>query len=174
MKNGFSAKRIALDAILTALALIIFIVELQIPEIVPIPGVKLGLANVITLIAVFELGHADALMILLLRIGMGSMFSGRISAMLYSLAGGLLCYAVTLLLKKIVSDKQIWVCGVIGAMCHNIGQILVAVLITQTPALFAYFPVLMVSAVLTGAFTGGIATYTARRLHAFFLEFRRS
>ncbi len=174
MKKSFSAKRITLDAILTALALIIFIVELQIPEIVPIPGVKLGLANVITLIAVFELGPADAIVILLLRIGMGSMFSGRISAMLYSLAGGLLCYAVTLLLKKIVSEKQIWVCGVIGAACHNIGQILTAVLITGTPALFAYFPILMVSGIVTGSFTGGIATYTAQRLHGLFAGFKRS
>ncbi|MBQ7637154.1 MAG: Gx transporter family protein [Lachnospiraceae bacterium] len=153
-----STKRITLDAVLTALALIIFIIELQFPEIVPIPGVKLGLANVITLIAIFKLGPVDGLIILILRIVMGSIFSGRIIAMLYSLAGGLLCFLVTVFLKKIVSKSQIWVCGVLGAIAHNLGQILVAILITQTPALLSYLPILIVSAVITGAFTGGIAT----------------
>ncbi len=172
MKKGIAVKRITLNAVLTAFALIIFIIELQFPEIVPIPGIKPGLANVITLIALFELGPADALVILLLRIGMGSMFSGRIMAMVYSLAGGLLCYLVTLFLKKIVSRSQIWVCGVIGAIFHNVGQIAVAILITQTPALLSYLPILTVSAIITGAFTGGIATFTSKRMHGFFTEYK--
>ncbi len=165
MNKKISVKRITLNAVLTAIALIIFIVELQLPEIVPIPGVKLGLSNVITLFAMFQLGPVDTLIILLLRIVMGSMFSGRIMAMLYSLAGGLLCYLVTLLMRKFVSRSQIWVCGILGAISHNLGQILVAILITQTPALIAYLPVLIASGILTGAFTGGIATFSYRRLH---------
>ncbi len=164
MKNGLNAKRITLDGILTALALIIFIVELQIPEIVPIPGVKLGLANVITLIVIFEIGPIDGLIVLILRIIMGSMFSGRIMAMIYSMAGGLLCYVVTLLLKRIVTKSQIWVCGVLGAISHNLGQIMVAVLITQTPELFSYLPVLVVSGMITGAFTGWLATFTVKKM----------
>ncbi len=164
MKRKISTKRITLDAVLTALALIIFIIELQFPEIVPIPGVKLGLANVITLIAIFKLGPVDGLIILILRIVMGSIFSGRIMAMLYSLAGGLLCFLVTVFLKKIVSKSQIWVCGVLGAIAHNLGQVLVAILITQTPALLSYLPILIVSAVITGAFTGGIATATLKHI----------
>ncbi len=164
MNKKISIKRITLNAVLTAIALIIFIVELQFPEIVPIPGVKLGLSNVITLFAMFQLGPVDALIILLLRIVMGSMFSGRIMAMLYSLAGGLLCYLVTLLMRKFVSRSQIWVCGILGAISHNLGQILVAILITSTPALISYLPILMISAILTGAFTGGIATITCKRL----------
>ncbi len=170
-KHKISTKRITLDAILTAFALIIFVVELQLPEIVPIPGVKLGLANAITLVAVFELGPIDALLILLLRIGMGSMFTGRVMALMYSLAGGLLCYLVTLAMKRIVTKSQIWVCGVIGAIAHNIGQIFVAILITQTPELVSYLPVLIVSAVITGAFTGGIATYISKRMHGFFVKY---
>jgi heptaprenyl diphosphate synthase len=170
-KHKISTKRITLDAILIALALIIFVVELQLPEIVPIPGVKLGLANVITLVAVFELGPVDALIILLLRTGMGSMFTGRVMALLYSLAGGMLCFFVTFLVKRIVTKSQIWVCGVIGAIAHNIGQILVAILITQTPALVGYLPLLTVSAIITGAFTGGIATYISKRMHGFFARY---
>ncbi|MCR5584075.1 MAG: Gx transporter family protein [Lachnospiraceae bacterium] len=163
MKKRPDTKRITMDAVLTAIALVIFIVELQFPEILPVPGVKLGLANVITLIAMFQLGPVDALAILLGRILLGGMFSGRIISILYSLAGGLLCYAVTLVLRKAVSKSQIWVCGVLGAIAHNAGQILTAVAITQTPELFGYFPILMVSGLLTGAFTGGIATFTVKK-----------
>ena len=107
MKKRPDTKRITLDAVLTATALVMFIVELQFPEIVPVPGVKPGLANIITLIAMFRLGPADAFAILIARILLGSMFSGRIISVIYSLAGGLLCFLVTLLLKKIVSEKQI-------------------------------------------------------------------
>ena len=163
MKKRPDTKRITLDAVLTATALVIFIVELQFPEIVPVPGVKPGLANIITLIAMFRLGPADAFAILIARILLGSMFSGRIISVIYSLAGGLLCFLVTLLLKKIVSEKQIWVCGILGAVSHNIGQILTAVLITRTPELFGYFPILMVSGILTGALTGGVATFVFKK-----------
>ena len=161
MTGKMTTKRIALDAVLTAIALIIFIVELQFPDISPIPGIKLGLANVISLIAIFEIRPADAFIVLLLRIVMGSIFSGRIMAMMYSLVGGLLCFAVTLLLKRFVSESRLWVCGVIGAICHNLGQILVAMAITRTPELLSYLPILVASGIITGAFTGGIATFAA-------------
>jgi heptaprenyl diphosphate synthase len=163
MRKKIETKRITMDAVLTATALVIFIIELQFPEIIPIPGIKLGLANVITLVAMFRLGPADTLAILLGRILLGGMFSGRIISVLYSLAGGLLCYGVTLLLRKTVSESQIWVCGVLGAIAHNVGQILTAVALTRTPELFGYFPILVVSGILTGAFTGGIAAFTVKK-----------
>ena len=95
-------KRIALDALLTAIALIIFVVELLVPIPFPVPGVKLGLSNVVTLFALFACGPVDALIILLLRIGLGTIFGGNLSAILYSLAGGLLCYLVILLMRRAV------------------------------------------------------------------------
>ena len=151
-------------AVLTSVALTIFIVELQIPVLVPIPGVKLGLANIITLYAVFVLGPADAACILVVRILLGSMFSGQMISLLYSLAGGLLCYLVMLLLHRFCSLKQIWVCSVFGAVAHNIGQITIAILLTGTPALICYLPVLMVSGIIAGIFTGFCAQFVVNRL----------
>ncbi len=157
-------KKVTTMALLTAIALIIFIVEAQIPALVPIPGVKLGLANIITVYSMFVLGPAPTLMILVARVLLGSLFSGQVMALFYSMAGGLLCYASMLVMRKLVRPKQIWVCSVVGAIFHNIGQILVAVLITRTPGLLIYFPVLLVSGILAGLFTGLCAQFIVERL----------
>ncbi|WP_313530555.1 Gx transporter family protein [Anaerotignum sp.] len=148
------AKQITSIAILTTIALIIFMVEVQIPVLLPIPGVKLGLANIVTIYAMFMLTPKDTFYILILRVFLGSVFSGRIMTFLYSLTGGLLCYGMLLIMRKFVSDKYIWVCGVFGGVVHNLGQILVAIIILQTPMLFYYFPILMVTGIITGIFTG--------------------
>jgi uncharacterized membrane protein len=73
---------------------------------------------------------------------------------MYSLAGGTLCYVAMIFMKKIVNEKQIWICSLIGALAHNIGQILMAILVTATPSLITYLPVLMISGIATGTFTG--------------------
>ena len=157
--NVMTAKRLTRDALLTALALIIFLVEAQIPAPVPIPGVKLGLANIVTLWALFLSGPADALLILLCRVLLGSFFAGQLVSLFYSLTGGLLCFLLTLLLRRFVTKSQIWVCGVFGAIAHNAGQIGTAILLTGTPSLLIYFPVLVVSGVITGLFTGLCAQF---------------
>lgn len=158
------AKRLTRMAMLTAIALTIFIVELQIPPLVPIPGVKLGLANIVTVYSMFVLGPADTACILFARILLGSFFSGRITALLYSLSGGVLCYLAMLLLHRLLTLRQIWVCSVIGAVFHNIGQITAAILLTGTPQLIAYLPVLMISGILAGLFTGLCAQFAVNRL----------
>lgn len=104
------AQRLTRLALLTALALIIFIVEAQIPPLTAIPGVKLGLANIITLMTLYEFGPKDALMVLLVRIFLGSVFSGQMLMLLFSLAGGLLCYAVCALLYRHVPLKRLGCC----------------------------------------------------------------
>lgn len=159
--------RIARDAVLTAVALAVFLIEMQIPALVPIPGVKLGLSNVVTLFAMFAIGPVDALLILLVRILLGGIFSGQAISLLYSLAGGILCYSVTLLMRRVVTQRQIWVCGVLGAVAHNVGQLAVAVAVTRTAALIYYLPVLTVSALLTGLFTGLLAQFLNARLGHF-------
>lgn len=163
-KNGMTTKKLTQMALLTAVALIIFMVEAQIPSPVPIPGVKLGLANIITVYAMFLLGPAETLMILVCRIFLGSVFSGQMMTFFYSLGGGLLCWLAMVLMRRIVTRKQIWVCSVIGAICHNVGQIAVAIFISRTPSLIVYLPVLMVSGVLTGLFTGVAAQFLIARL----------
>ena len=178
-----NTKKLTLMAILTAIALIIFIIEAQIPLPIPIPGVKLGLANAVTLFALFfgekgkknttepssytiiKLTTANALTILLCRIILGAVFTGRPIAFVYSIAGGLLGFAAQVIMKRFVSNKQIWVCGAMGAVFHNIGQITAAVIITGTPAIAAYLPILIIAGVFTGVLTGLIAQFTLARLN---------
>lgn len=159
----WTTKQLSLMALLTAVALAIHVVEAQIPAPVPIPGVKLGLANIITVYAVFMLGPGPALMILVARILLGSLFSGVMS-LFYSLAGGLLCFAVMLLMRCVLSKKQIWIASIVGAVFHNIGQILVAIVVTGTPAIVSYLPVLLLSGIVAGLFTGLAAQYLIHRL----------
>ncbi len=159
-----TVKRLTTCALLTAVALTIFIVELQIPTLAPIPGVKLGLANIVTVYAMFAVGAGDTAAILLSRIVLGSLFSGNMMTILYSLTGGVFCYVVMLLMRRIVTERQIWVCSVMGAIAHNMGQICAAMLVTGTPQLIAYLPVLMISGVLAGLLTGIAAQLLVNKL----------
>ena len=143
-------------ALLTAAALIIFVVEQQIPNPVPIPGVKLGLANIITVYAVYHYKPHEVLALLLVRIFLGSMFGGTFlgAAMIFSLSGGLLCLGGMLLLKKVLDEKHIWLGSIFGAILHNTGQTAAAVFVMQTTAVIAYFPFLVFTGCIAGAFTG--------------------
>ena len=102
-------KRLAVLAMFTAIALTIFVAEAQIPPVVPIPGVKLGLANIVTLIAMALLGRRQAGEILLVRIVLGSVFTGGVSAMLFSIAGGVLAYLVMCLTIRRLPERLLWV-----------------------------------------------------------------
>ena len=133
-------------------------IEAQIPAPIPIPGIKLGLANIITVFAIFAYTPKDALLILSVRVFMG------ISTLLYSAAGGLMCFMVMLLVRKILTDKQLWVASVIGAVFHNIGQITVAIVVTGTPGIIVYLPILMVSGIAAGLFTGLCTQFLYQKL----------
>ena len=156
-------RKLTAMALLTAIALTIFVVEAQIPALVPIPGIKLGLSNIITVFAVFAFGSWEAALILAVRIFLGAVFAGNFSTILYSAAGGALAILATILLKRLLSMKQLWVAGCIGAIAHSIGQMAVAVLITQTPGLFIYLPVMIVCSIITGTFTGLCAQFLVNR-----------
>ena len=159
-----SVKRLTRLSLLTALALILFTVEMQLPSLAPIPGVKLGLANIVTVYAMFALGPADTLAVLLARIVLGAVFSGQPSSVLYSLAGGILCYLTMLPCRRLLSLRQLWLCSVIGAIFHNIGQLGMAILITRTPALVGYLPILLLIGIPAGVFTGLCAQLIVNRL----------
>lgn len=160
----WTTKQLTTMALLTAIALAIHVAEAQIPPLIAIPGVKLGLANIITVYAAFSIGGGAAAMILIARILLGSMFGGGVMSLMYSLAGGVLCLLITLVLRKILTVKQIWVAGVMGAVAHNIGQILVAVVVTGTPSIVSYLPILLISGVITGTFTGFAAQAVVNRM----------
>ena len=147
-------RKITLMALLTAIALTIFMIEAQIPPLVPIPGIKLGLANIVTVFAVFALGSKEAAMILFVRIFLGAIFAGNFSTILYSGAGGLLAILVTIGLRRILTVKQLWVAGALGAIAHSVGQMAMAVAVTATPGLLAYLPMMIICSIITGIFTG--------------------
>ena len=162
-----SVKRLVRLAMLTAVALIIFIVELQIPNPFPIPGIKLGLANIITVYAVYHYRAAEVAMIVGVRILLGSVFSGNFMALLYSACGSFLCLLGMLLLKKVISERYVWLASIFGALLHNTGQMAAALLVTQTPSLLMYYPFLVVSGCLAGLFTGLCAWLLIPRLKRF-------
>lgn len=149
-----SSKRLALCAVLAAVALTIFVAESQIPPVVPMPGVKLGLANIVTLVAMVLLGRRDALAVLAVRLILGTAFTGGFSAFMFSAVGGLFAYIVMAALVGVFPEKMLWVVSVLAALAHNAGQILVAVFVTGTPGIAVYILILAASGVVTGAFTG--------------------
>lgn len=150
-------KRLTALAMLTALSLVIFIIEAQLPPPAPIPGIKLGLANAVTLLTMKWYGRRGALAVLLLRIVIGAIFTGNMTSLIYSLSGGLLCFAVTAAVISRFDGKRLWAVSVLGAVAHNIGQIAAAIVMTSVPQVAAYLPVLIISGIITGAFTGVIA-----------------
>ncbi len=158
------ARRIAELGVLTAAALIIFIIESWIPYPFPIPGIKLGLANIITVYAVYRYKAYEVAAILFVRIALGSVFSGNLTAVIYSLSGGALCLLGMLLLKKVIDESRLWLASVFGAVLHNTGQIIAAVVMLQTPAILAYYPFLIVSGCLSGAFTRLCARIVVKRI----------
>lgn len=151
-------------ALLTAIALTIFLVEAQLPALAPIPGMKLGLANIVTVYAMWALGPGDTLIILLCRVFLGSVFSGQMMTLIYSLSGGLLCYLSMLALRPVLGPRSLWLSSVVGAMCHNIGQLAAAMAVMKTAVVWAYLPALLASGVVTGAFTGLAAQAALHRL----------
>jgi heptaprenyl diphosphate synthase len=156
-------KKLTLMGVLTAIALTIFMIEAQIPALVPIPGIKLGLANIVTVFAVFALGPKEAASILFARIFLGAVFAGNFSTILYSGAGGLCASLMTIGLRKLLTHQQLWVAGALSAIGHSIGQMGMAIAITATPALAAYLPVMIICSVITGLFTGLCAQFVLNR-----------
>ena len=161
---GKRTARVTRLALLTAIALTIFMAEAQIPVAVPIPGVKLGLANIVTVYAVFVLGPGDALLVLTARVFLGAVFSGQMMTLFYSLGGGLLCWAVLALLRRLFTKEQLWLCSPVSAVFHNLGQLLVAAALMKTWAVLAYLPYLVIAGAASGLFTGLCAQFLIRRL----------
>lgn len=166
-------KKLTLCGMLTALAVVLSFVERLFPldAIVPVPGVKLGLANVVTLFALTRLSARDALVIVLCRVALSSLLMGSVTAFLFSLFGGLLALAVMGLLLR-AEGKFCSVLGVsvAGAAAHNIGQIIAAVIWMKTGAVVAYLPWLLVMSVPLGLVTGLTAAVVLAHLQK--IDFR--
>lgn len=140
-------------AMMIALAMIFSYVETMIPINFGIPGVKLGLANLVIVAAIYLFGGKQAFLISIVRIFLSGFMFGNLASIMYSLAGGLLSLAAMLLLKK--TDKlSILAVSVMGGICHNIGQLIVAMLVVENLKLIFYVPVLLISGFLTGLLIG--------------------
>lgn len=160
--------RLVLLSMLTAMALALHIVERLIPIPIAMPGVKLGLANVVTLLAILLLGWRDALVVVTLRCLLGSIYGGNLITFLFSIGGGLLSTIIMALLwHKFSRHVSIISISLMGAVGHNIGQLFMASLIIQDFRIYTYLPVLLVSGVITGYIVGVIATrsYTILNSH---------
>ena len=157
------AGRTARLALLTAVALTIFLAEAQLP-VIPIPGVKLGLANIVTVYAMFVMGPGDALMVLSARVFLGAVFSGQMMTLIYSAAGGLMSWCVLCLLGRLLTKEQIWLASPVAAIFHNLGQLLAAAAVLRSWSVLAWLPYLVIAAVLAGLFTGVAAQALLKRL----------
>lgn len=156
-KTSSAAYKITLSAVLSALALIFSYIEAIIPFNAGIPGIKLGIANLVILVCLYTLGFRYTLAINLVRILVaGLLFNGFFGA-LYSLAGGILSLLIMVLLKKTGLFSPVGI-SMAGGVAHNTGQLLVAALIVSNMKLFIYFPVLLFSGLISGIFIG-ILTY---------------
>ncbi len=139
---------------MAAVSLAIYALENMIPPIFPIPGVKLGLANCITLICLYIIDTKCAFAVLSIRIILSSLLFGQPVSLIFSICGGFLSFVAMVILKKVFSRDNIWAISVFGAFAHNIGQIAAAVAITGQMEVAYYFLFLAISSIITGIFTG--------------------
>ena len=158
-------------ALLTAAAVVLGYIERLIPMPGSIPGVKLGLANTVLLYAIYLLDARSAFVLMILKVGLSGLLYAGVSAMMFSLGGGLCSLVMMLLIKKLGgSGVSIIGVSVVGAVFHNVGQTAVAALMVNTAALMGYVPFLLVAAVVTGVLTGIAGKYAIQALKASGLE----
>ena len=158
MKN-----RVAYFGVFTALALIFSYVESLIPIQLGIPGVKLGLANLIIVIALYKMRLSEVFLLSIVRILLSGFLFGNYFSILYSLAGGLLSLVVMALLKK-TGDFSVMGISMAGGVSHNVGQLVVAMLVVETVSVSYYLPVLLVAGLVTGFLIGVAAGEMLKRL----------
>ena len=159
----WNTHKIALMGILTAGAIIIAILESFIPSI-GIPGVKLGLANIVILIILYEIGIVEAIIVDLLRVLMVGLLRGTIVSMgfLMSLTGAVLSLGIMILLFLVVKKFSIVGVSVVGSIFHVTGQILITMAFLGTPYIVFYLPIIAVSAIITGVLVGIVAQLIIR------------
>ena len=163
MYTRISTKKIALCGVLTALAMIFSYIESVIPVPIPVPGIKLGVANIAVITILYVLGVKEAIVINLLRIVLTSLLFGNVNSFLFSISGAALSLTIMIIMKKLDFFSCIGV-SVCGGVMHNIGQIIAAVFIMGREAIVFYLPVLIVSGVFTGVVIGVVSGIVAKHV----------
>ena len=162
-----SAKKVTLSGILISLALTLSYMERFFPiqMLIPLPGVKLGFANIVTMMALYFLGTRNAFLILVLRCFLGAVFGGGASGLAFSMTGGLTAMTMMAIAKRI-PWLSVYGVSVLGAAAHHVGQIAVAMTLMGSMYVIGYLPYLLIVSVFTGFATGTACAYTFRALEA--------
>jgi heptaprenyl diphosphate synthase len=158
--------RIVFIGLLVSQALALYTIESMIPVPFIAPGAKLGLTNLITVIALYTLdSKKDILLIIILRLLLSTMFSGNLSTLMYGVVGAILSYYIMILVKIIGKDK-VSIIGVSasGAFFHNVGQLIVASIMVQNIAVMLYLPLLSLAGIGTGIFIGTTANFVVKHM----------
>lgn len=160
---GVSTKKIAYLGLLIALAFVFSYIEFLIPVNLGVPGAKLGLANLVIIVALYTLGERDAFALSMLRIVLVGFTFGSMASMLYSLAGGIVSFFAMILARK---TKLLSVTGVsvIGGVFHNVGQIIMAIWVVKTASLIYYLPVLLIAGIASGVAIGVLGAMVTKRI----------
>lgn len=154
--------RVVMAALLTGLALILSLLDTAVSSAIPfLPGFKLGIANIVTVFALYYLGFGEALVINIIRCFLSALLSGFVTMLFFSLAGGLLSLFVMALLTKRISMVKV---SVSGGIAHNMAQAAVAAVLTSTPQISYYIPFLVISGAVSGFFMGMLCSLLMRRL----------
>lgn len=158
--------KIVYIGLLVSQALVLHIIERSIPVPFITPGAKLGLANLITVIALYTLDNKkDAFLVLFLRLILSTIFGGNLSSFMYSVSGGILSFISMIIVKEVFKEK-VSIIGVssTGAIFHNVGQLIIASLIVKNIGVMLYLPVLSIMGIGTGIFVGVTANYAVNHL----------
>ena len=164
-RAGNRVKMLAFSGMFATLALIFSYVEALLPIPVPVPGVKLGVANLVIIIALYRMGFRRALSINCVRIALAGLLFSGVFGMLYSFAGGLLSLSVMQLLKRTGLFSMVGV-SMAGGVAHNLGQLIAACIVVATPSLMSYFSVLLFTGLIGGILIGILAYTVEKRLPA--------
>ncbi len=158
-----STKKLTTLAVTVAVAMVLSFVESRIPAFVSIPGVKVGLANIAVIFALYKLGWREAAAVSVVRVFLVSLLFGSVVSLAYSIAGAVLSLAVMMLVKRIGLFSELAV-SVVGGITHNIGQILVAFLLLETEVVFYYLPFLLVTGIIAGIAVGAVSALLVRKI----------
>ena len=162
-KNAFDVRRLTTLSLLVAVSMILSYVESQIPVFIAVPGVKLGLANILSVFALYTLGVWGACGVSLVRVCLSALLFGNPVSLIFSLSGAVLSLGAMILVKKLCPFSPVGV-SVVGGVMHNVGQICAAAIIMETGAIVSYLPVLIISGTVAGVLVGLAAGELKRRL----------
>jgi len=166
-QNQSKTRTMVFIAVLVAQGMVLGFIESMIPVPFIVPGAKLGLANIVTLTAIYFLNFKEATAVVLLRVFLSAITFGSLSSFMYSLSGGILSLLAMAFMLKFFKDKfSLMSISIVGALAHNIGQLFVAAIVINNYLIMGYLPALMVAAIPTGLFVGLVAKNLIRYLES--------